>query len=73
MLDKEDLYYAYNKSFNVFIKPLREGIFEKLVLSRKVNIKKTSEFSPAKAFYNACRRYKKLLYTYVILLKVEPG
>ena len=23
-LDKEDLYYAYNKSFNVFIKPLRE-------------------------------------------------
>ncbi|HML70634.1 MAG TPA: isochorismate synthase [Macellibacteroides fermentans] len=59
MLDKEDLYYAYNKSFNVFIKPLREGIFEKLVLSRKVNIKKTSEFSPAKAFYNACRRYKR--------------
>lgn len=55
--DEDILYANYAKIFDLFINPLREGSFEKLVLSRKIKECKNISFSPAQVFYNACRRY----------------
>ena len=55
---------AYAACFDIFIRALRAHTFDKLVLSRKVTVKKEPGFSPASAFYKACRRY---IYSYVYL------
>lgn len=55
---------AYETCFDIFIKALRKRTFDKLVLSRSLTVKREPEFSPAAAFYRACRRY---IYSYVYL------
>ena len=55
---------AYEACFDVFIRALRERTFDKLVLSRRMTVRREPGFSPAAAFYRACRRY---IYSYVYL------
>lgn len=59
-----DLRLSYLSAFDRFIRPLREKQFGKLVLSRSMTIKRETGFSPAAAFYKACKEY---LYSYVYL------
>lgn len=47
----------YIHCFDVFIKPLQERTLDKLVLSRSLTIDRENGFSPAKAFYKACKQY----------------
>ncbi|MCL3852259.1 isochorismate synthase [Parabacteroides sp. GYB001] len=47
----------YIHCFDAFIKPLQENTLDKLVLSRSLTLDREASFSPAKAFYKACRRY----------------
>lgn len=47
----------YVHCFELFIKPLKEKKLDKLVLSRSLAINREVNFSPAKTFYKACRRY----------------
>lgn len=47
----------YTHCFDSFIKPLQEKTLDKLVLSRSLTLDRKSSFSPAKAFYNACKQY----------------
>lgn len=54
----------YIYCFNSFIKPLQENRLDKLVLSRSLTLDREAGFSPAKAFYKACRQY---LRSYVYL------
>lgn len=54
----------YARCFDVFIRALRAGTFDKLVLSRCETIGKERGFSPVAAFYRACRRY---VHSYVYL------
>lgn len=55
---------SYRQAFDRFIGPLRENSFDKLVLSRSQTIIRAAEFSPAAAFFKACREYR---YSYVYL------
>lgn len=55
---------TYEACFDVFIRALRERTFDKLVLSRRMTVRREPGFSPAAAFYRACRRY---IYSYVYL------
>lgn len=52
----------YAGCFNVFMDALRRKEFDKLVLSRSRKLDVPPHFSPAAAFYEACRRY---IYSYV--------
>ncbi len=54
----------YARCFDVFIDALHARRFDKLVLSRKQEQSMPSGFSPAAAFYKACRQY---IYSYVYL------
>ncbi|MBP1612968.1 MAG: putative isochorismate synthase [Bacteroidetes bacterium] len=54
----------YTDRFNLFSEALRKKEFDKLVLSRSFTLDKKDEFSPAKAFYRASKRY---IYSYVYL------
>ncbi len=54
----------YAQCFEVFIHALHTKRFDKLVLSRKQEQAMPSGFSPAAAFYRACRQY---IYSYVYL------
>lgn len=54
----------YKHHFSVFIQALRDKKFEKLVLSRPKEIQRDACFSPANAFYTACRKY---IYSYVYI------
>lgn len=47
----------YIHCFNSFIKPLQEKTLDKLVLSRSLTLDREAGFSPAKAFYKACKQY----------------
>lgn len=47
----------YTHCFDSFIKPLQERQLDKLVLSRSLTLDRESGFSPAKAFYKACKQY----------------
>lgn len=47
----------YIHCFDSFIKPLKENTLDKLVLSRSLTLDREAGFSPAKAFYKACRQY----------------
>ncbi|OAV71586.1 Isochorismate synthase entC [Bacteroidales bacterium Barb4] len=48
---------GYPKRFRRFITPLREGCMKKLVLTRRIEIERTADFSPATAFLMACQKY----------------
>lgn len=50
-------YQQYAKAFDSFIRPLRDGEFEKLVLSRSLNCKVQKGFSVVNAFNEACDSY----------------
>ncbi len=54
----------YASCFRFFIEPLRKGIYDKLVLSRRIVYPGYSRFSPEQALYEACRRY---VHSYVYL------
>lgn len=54
----------YAECFHTFISALRNGTFDKLVLSRHLSLPKILEFSPASAFRVACCRY---VHSYVYL------
>ncbi len=54
----------YASCFRSFIEPLRKGIYDKLVLSRRVIYPEYPDFSPEQALYEACRRY---VHSYVYL------
>ena len=47
----------YIHCFDTFIRPLQENTLDKLVLSRSLTLDREADFSPAKAFYKACRQY----------------
>lgn len=47
----------YSRYFSIFIKALQSGRMDKLVLSRCQTLEKELDFSPAQAFYAACKRY----------------
>lgn len=47
----------YSRCFSIFIEALQSGRMDKLVLSRSQMLKKEFDFSPAQAFYAACKRY----------------
>lgn len=47
----------YTHCFDTFIKPLQEKTMDKLVLSRSLTLDREDGFSPAKAFYKACKQY----------------
>jgi len=48
---------VYQSKFNTFTQALADKSFEKLVLSRCLTIPRKSGFSPATAFYRACKQY----------------
>lgn len=54
----------YKYRFTIFLNALKENKFDKLVLSRQKAIQKDAYFSPANAFYTACRKY---IYSYVYI------
>lgn len=47
----------YSRCFSIFIEALQSGRMDKLVLSRSQTLDKDADFSPAQAFYAACKRY----------------
>lgn len=47
----------YSKAFSAFIRPLSDGIFQKLVLSRKASRKRNETFSPMRTFCTAAGKY----------------
>lgn len=51
----------YATAFRKFIAPLREGQFQKLVLSRSAKTRLTPDFSPLAAFVRACNSYPRML------------
>lgn len=57
IISEDNLKAAYTDCFRVFIKPLQEKRFDKLVLSRSLTADKEADFSPAQAFFKACERY----------------
>ncbi len=54
----------YTHCFDLFIDALHNGKYDKLVLSRKQEKTLQADFSPATAFYKACKQY---IYSYVYL------
>ncbi|WP_321479926.1 isochorismate synthase [uncultured Bacteroides sp.] len=48
---------GYSRKFALFSDVLHKKEFDKLVLSRSYKLKRNPSFSPAMAFYKACRRY----------------
>lgn len=52
---------AYLQAFNRFIEPLRQGTFQKLVLSRRTRQQLPEGFSPLSAFVNACNSYPRMM------------
>ena len=60
-LSEETRKQRYNEAFNLFIAPLKEQKFEKLVLSRKASYMLGNEFSPTKAFVTACNNYPRMM------------
>lgn len=54
----------YAACFHTFINALRDGRFDKLVLSRSLTVGKALEFSPSSVFYAACQRY---IHSYIYL------
>lgn len=54
----------YKLRFSIFANAVKENQFEKLVLSRKKEVERTSLFSPEQAFYTACKKY---IYSYVYI------
>ena len=51
----------YIKAFNRFIEPLKNGSFEKLVLSRSASYELSSNFSPIETFVTACNNYPRMM------------
>ena len=51
----------YTDAFNRFITPLRNGHFEKLVLSRSATDALSANFSPIEAFVTACNNYPRMM------------
>lgn len=60
----EKIKKIYSTCFEIFIRSLRRKEVDKLVLSRKLTIPGTPDFSPAETFYQASERYS---YSYVYL------
>lgn len=54
----------YAACFHSFISALRDGTFDKLVLSRSLTIGKSPDFSPSAVFRAACRHY---VHSYIYL------
>lgn len=52
---------TYIAAFERFIHPLREGKFQKLVLSRSASLPLDNDFSPLQAFVYACERYPRMM------------
>lgn len=51
----------YQETFQQFIHPLKDGTFQKLVLSRTESQTLDEHFSPLKAFVNACNSYPRMM------------
>ena len=51
----------YTEAFNQFLEPLKEGSFEKLVLSRSATYKLDENFSPVEAFVTAANNYPRMM------------
>ena len=58
--NKRDYFYR----FQLFIDPLQNKEFDKLVLSRHQIIQREADLSPASIFYKACKQYQ---YSYIYL------
>ena len=61
----KDCRCAYAEAFGRFIAPLRQGTFQKLVLSRSEDTDLPAGFSPLATFINACQRYPRLMISLV--------
>lgn len=55
----------YTAAFSRFIEPLRQGIFQKLVLSRCERQDLPPSFSPLATFINACNHYPRMMISLV--------
>ena len=55
----------YGEAFGRFIQPLREGVFQKLVLSRCETASLPDTFSPLATFVNACTSYPRMMISLV--------
>lgn len=51
----------YRTAFELFMTPLKENCFQKLVLSRSATQTLKEEFSPLGAFVQACNRYPRMM------------
>lgn len=51
----------YHQDFSTFHSHLLNGDFQKLVLSRSLNISKTEDLSPVQLFQRACARYPRMM------------
>ena len=69
----EDRRQAYAEAFGRFIAPLRQGTFQKLVLSRSEDTDLPAGFSPLATFLNACQRYPRLMISLVHTPVTGPG
>ncbi len=58
---EEDRKVSYINAFNRFIEPLKNGTFEKLVLSRSATYELAENFSPLEAFVTACNNYPRMM------------
>ena len=56
---------AYAEAFSRFITPLRQGIFQKLVLARSEDMDLPAGFSPLATFINACNNYPRMMISLV--------
>lgn len=60
-LSEEACKQHYMAAFELFIAPLREKRFQKLVLSRAVTHPLSEDFSPLEAFIRACNSYPRMM------------
>lgn len=67
-IPENELKTDYSKHFEDFTRPLLKNELDKLVLSRQLKLSKTEKFSPARAFYTACKRYTR---SYVYLFHTQ--
>lgn len=66
--EQENFQTSYTKEyadcFQAFINALRDGTFDKLVLSRRITMDKGADFSLSSVFRAACKRY---IHSYIYL------
>lgn len=61
IIDKDIEEEAYKQNFDQFIRPLKNGLIKKLVLSRSHTIKRKADHSVVKSFFRAVETYQAMM------------